>query len=263
MPTTRIPYGVLDGRYVNSEGDIIKPVVDSTTLFQVLNAAGSTAVLNVDTENERVGIGTDSPDSTLHIVADINGGYVEPVVENTATSGAAGFSFKTSSKEWKMGVNTYNEFRIRDDTLGKNVFVILGGAGTNSLVIDSGSKIGINTSYPRRRLDILDTSAAQIRLTHTDNSIYTDIKTDSNGDLTITPSGDEIILPAGKNLTFATATGTKIGTAANQLLSFYGAEAVDQPATVSDPTGGGTVDAEARTAIIAVIDRLQELGLIA
>jgi hypothetical protein len=34
-------------------------------------------------------------------------------------------------------------------------------------------------------------------------------------------------------------------------------------ATVTDPTGGLTVDAEARTAINAIIDRLQELGLIA
>jgi len=60
-----------------------------------------------------------------------------------------------------------------------------------------------------------------------------------------------------------TLRGLKIGDATTALLGFYGATPVDQPATVTDPTGGGTIDAEARTAINTIIDRLQELGLIA
>jgi len=69
------------------------------------------------------------------------------------------------------------------------------------------------------------------------------------------------------NTTAGSAGGTKRGlqicSAATDELGFFGATPVDQPATVADPSGGGTVDAEARTAIEAVIDRLQELGLIA
>lgn len=60
-----------------------------------------------------------------------------------------------------------------------------------------------------------------------------------------------------------TLRGLKIGGATTSLLGFYGVTPVDQPATVADPTGGGTIDAEARTAIQTIIDRLQELGLIA
>ena len=60
-----------------------------------------------------------------------------------------------------------------------------------------------------------------------------------------------------------TLRGLKIGTATTSLIGFYGVTPVDQPATVTDPTGGLTVDAEARTAINAIIDRLQELGLVA
>ena len=37
----------------------------------------------------------------------------------------------------------------------------------------------------------------------------------------------------------------------------------ERGSTVSDPAGGGTVDTEARTAIVAIIDRLQAHGLIA
>ena len=37
---------------------------------------------------------------------------------------------------------------------------------------------------------------------------------------------------------------------------------VAQQATISDPTGGATQDAEARAAIVLIIDRLQAFGLI-
>lgn len=57
--------------------------------------------------------------------------------------------------------------------------------------------------------------------------------------------------------------GMQVGTATSQKVAFFGSIPVDQPATVNNPSGGVTQDAESRTAIIAVIDRLQELGLIA
>ena len=60
-----------------------------------------------------------------------------------------------------------------------------------------------------------------------------------------------------------TKRGMQICSAATDELGFFGATPVDQPATVADPSGGSTVDTEARAAISAVIDRLQELGLIA
>ncbi len=69
----------------------------------------------------------------------------------------------------------------------------------------------------------------------------------------------------GRNIQLGKTTGTQIGTASDQLLAFYGTTPVNQPATVSDPSGAGDpgVDTPARNAIIALIDRLQELGLIA
>lgn len=67
----------------------------------------------------------------------------------------------------------------------------------------------------------------------------------------------------GRNIQTGLTTGTKIGTAATQKLGFFGVTPVDQPATVSDPSGGLTDDAQARAAINSIIDRLQELGLIA
>jgi hypothetical protein len=74
---------------------------------------------------------------------------------------------------------------------------------------------------------------------------------------------DDVYLVGGENIVLSGTTGTKIGTATSQLLGFYNATPVNQPDTIADPTGGLVTDAEARTAINAVIDRLQELGLIA
>jgi len=75
-------------------------------------------------------------------------------------------------------------------------------------------------------------------------------------------ASNEFIIDAEAGGT-GTLRGIKIGSATSSLLGFYGATPVDRPATVADPAGGGTIDTEARTAINDIIDRLQELGLIA
>jgi hypothetical protein len=77
-----------------------------------------------------------------------------------------------------------------------------GGAGpttiTNaySIWVDAGTcrfdgTVGIGTGGPDAKLDVLDTST-QLRLTHTDGSIYSDYKTDSSGYAVITPSGNRL-----------------------------------------------------------------------
>ena len=67
----------------------------------------------------------------------------------------------------------------------------------------------------------------------------------------------------GRNIQLGRSVGTQIGTAIDQLLGFYGATPVNKPETIADPSGqADDLDTEARTAINALIDRLQELGLI-
>lgn len=73
----------------------------------------------------------------------------------------------------------------------------------------------------------------------------------------------DLYMSDGRNLEFAVGTGTKIGTATGQKLSFYGVTPVDQPDAIADPTGGGVQDTECRAVVNTIIDRLFELGLIA
>ncbi|MCK9519884.1 MAG: hypothetical protein M0R74_12805, partial [Dehalococcoidia bacterium] len=88
--------------------------------------------------------------------------------------------------------------------------------------------------------------------------------------------GDDVVIADGKNIVLDTSTGTQIGTGTSQLLGFYGATPVNQPDTVSDAatqdlTGTDTVDqtkleadlTSVKNAVNTVIDRLQELGLVA
>lgn len=66
-------------------------------------------------------------------------------------------------------------------------------------------------------------------------------------------------LPAAANIALATTTGTKIGTATNQLLGFYNKTPVDQPAAVADSTDAASVILR----LNELLARMRELGLIA
>lgn len=67
----------------------------------------------------------------------------------------------------------------------------------------------------------------------------------------------------GRNIQLATGTGTKIGTGTGQKIGFFNATPVVQQSSISDPAGGATQDAEARTAINSILDVLDNLGLTA
>lgn len=79
----------------------------------------------------------------------------------------------------------------------------------------------------------------------------------------LTVNGATVTLADTTNIVLNATTGTKIGTATTQKLGFYNATPVAQGASVADASGGVTVDAEARTAINALISRIEATGLIA
>lgn len=58
-------------------------------------------------------------------------------------------------------------------------------------------------------------------------------------------------------------TGLQIGTSSTQKIGFLGATPVSQQANISNPSGGTTVDNEARTAINSIISLLDTFGFTA
>lgn len=68
----------------------------------------------------------------------------------------------------------------------------------------------------------------------------------------------------GRNIQVGKTTGTKIATATDQKLSVYGVTPVVQQSKINDPSGQATdLDAEARTAINAILDAIEAFGITA
>jgi hypothetical protein len=148
-------------------------------------------------------------------------------------------------------------------TIGIGTLGYLSGAANNSggLLFYNGNGGGVDA-----RLGLDDVAVLAIRNSGTAQSlrIYnTHTNATSWERLNFRWASNEFILDAEAGSGGGTLRGIKIGSATSSLLGFYGATPVDRPATVADPAGGGTIDTEARTAINDIIDRLQELGLIA
>ena len=196
-------------------------------------------------------------------------------VVTTGTQRFAGIKYFNSS-DIRLGsgsndqrISTFGADLYIDNNGGNNIFFRCAGAGTQvtiskdapNLRVVSGLSLTTNTLLESGGNDILElrrsTNAQAYRVYNT----YTSATSFERLNIAWATNVCTIEVTAGS--AGGTLRGLRIGGAATSLLGFYGATPVDQPATITDPTGGGTIDAEARTAINTIIDRLQELGLIA
>ncbi len=79
----------------------------------------------------------------------------------------------------------------------------------------------------------------------------------------VTAITTETAITDGVDLLLGTTNGTRIGTTPAQKLGLFGATPVSQQSAITPPTGGTTIDAEARTAINNLIAALQAIGITA
>lgn len=133
--------------------------------------------------------------------------------------------------------------RTADTGLGTIFWTNKGGAANVAVASIGVSRSGAN-----------DAGKIDIATKATGSTITTRISISSAGLFTIWDGGD---------FALGTTTGTKIGTATTQKLGFYNATPIVQGLAVTDASGGTTIDAEARTAINALLARIRSLGLIA
>lgn len=95
----------------------LQPTSDSTTGFQILDADGGTPILSIDTTNERVGIGMDTPLYPFHITG--NAGFIGSILisqGNTgvfdATSATYGIRPRNASNQMEVRTNGTTQMLI-------------------------------------------------------------------------------------------------------------------------------------------------------
>lgn len=96
------------------------------------------------------------------------------------------------------------------DTTSTGDVAIRPGFQTTLFIQNSTLFTGIGgTVTPRKRLDVLDASSSQLRLTQADNSVYTDLQTTGAGFLNIQPTGG-IVQINGTAISKTIASGTAV-----------------------------------------------------
>jgi len=134
-------------------------------IFENLNSAGSAYEINlfIDGSEQRVGIGTTHPDTTLDITAGGANGIIINQDSNDATNSSRMF-FKNTS-------GTYSMYKA-GDYLRVNSGATAGGSTGSTNLISIGSNVGIGTASPSSKLHINTTDDGSVRFTRDGGSPF-------------------------------------------------------------------------------------------
>jgi len=208
---------------------------------------GTTQGFFWDASTERLGIGTTSPDYALDIRDDSN---IQLKVSSTTTTNNARITYAINNQQkWNHGVQASDtSFTFYDIVNNLSPFKIEPGAATNTLVVDSNSRVGIGTNNPSNRLTVLgaDSVAIDDYIVH-----YNDSDTKIGF-----PSDNKFkIRVAGSDKVTVTSTGLGIGTTSPDSLLHVGGASTDKTYIGTYLEQGGVVLSRAQGNECLWVDR--------
>jgi hypothetical protein len=146
-------------------------------------------------QHGNVGIGTSGPGTKLEVAGQIKITGGTPGAGKVLTSDATGLATWETLSALPSGTSGQT---LRHD--GTNWVA-------NSVLFNNGTNVGIGTTGPDRKLDVLDASNPQLRLSQTDGTVYTDFQMTSAGDLVMAVDGqsNQLVLDDSGNVGIGTS----------------------------------------------------------
>lgn len=228
-----------------------------------------TDTLYVDSTNNRVGIGTDSPSEELHVVSG-DGTTLRLEASNTGNSGGIDFYGKDdggttyqASTINSVGGSGSLEFQADPTNVEANSRIVFEVDGTEHVRIDDSGFVGIGTTSAAHPLHIVDNAAAPLTVERT-NSSNTSIKVanDTNAIYMGMTGGGEFAVDDDTNL--STGPWFKVdssGTATATAFSGDGSALTNLPVSVAvyvDAAGGASADSTSDTVVPATTAEIED-----
>jgi hypothetical protein len=177
----------------------------NTNLDSIDTLLGDGSPFHIDTTNDRIGIGTSSPQSILHL-ANVSGPKI--ILEDTDSSSAYA-SISTSGTAGSLVYDT-------GSATGSHIFK-LNQNTSEAMRIDSSGNVGIGTSSPSanlhvsgsgaQKIDVTDTGGPSTRLSVSGSSAFLGTTTNHN-QLFITNDTERMRLDSNGNLQIGKTNGS-------------------------------------------------------